>query len=806
MTELLAPAGDMDSLSAALQSGADSVYLGAQAFSARQGAKNFDDAGLKSALDEAHGVGASIYVALNTLLFDHELKSALGLAEALYKMGADAFIVQDIGLAGLLRRYFPDMPLHASTQACIHDAGGLEFAHTIGFSRAVLSRELSLSDILELAASPVELEVFVHGALCSAFSGGCLFSSLVGGRSGNRGACAQPCRLPYSFGPIIAGGDFARSSRRPLKPPASGEASANVKPSALLSLKDLCLIEHIGALQEAGVMAFKIEGRMRGAAYVGALTRAYRNVLDGAPASEQAELLGGAAHHGGYCTGYILGDTGLAEPERPASWRMPEAKQSAPYARNIPLRARLELLADRPARLRVSALGQEAEAIGHMPEKAQSAPLTFDKAQAALSKLGDTPFELKGLSAEIGDSLFIPAAKLNELRREAVGALSEAVRRSRRREYAKNAKASEQSPHESRLRYATIKARYCRGELRSPVTHIVGAIRNRPPSRQNTSGISRAIRNRPPSRQNTSGISRAIRNRPPSRQNISGISRAITNRPNKYETVGCRIPSAERALIAQVVSPEQAEAASASGADMIIFRPLDWHKAAHELLAVRAAAGPSVKLLLRLPSVLRRADWSMAAPIVEKARDIADGALASNAGQAAYLLERFGLVLGGHELNITNAEAARFWRELGVRGCVSAELTMRRARDILELCPDIVAYGRVPLMTLLHCPLRDAGANCGDCAGDRALCDRMGEKFPMERERLGSCHVNVLNAHRLDLLRKWPEFPFSPRVLFSDESPEDVALIVKAYRDAMDGKGIPRTFGETTGRYYAKSV
>ncbi len=733
MAELLAPAGDMESLRAALQSGADSVYLGAKSFSARQGAKNFDDAGLKSAFDEAHGVGASVYVALNTLLFDHELKSALDLAESLYIMGADALIIQDMGLAGLIRRYFPDMPLHASTQSCIHDAGGLEFARSIGFSRTVLSRELPLSDIAALAASPVELEVFVHGALCSAFSGGCLFSSLVGGRSGNRGACAQPCRLPYHF--------------------------CNGKLSALLSLKDLCLIEHIGALQKAGVKAFKIEGRMRGAAYVGTVTRAYRNVLDGAPASEQKEPLEGAAHHGGYCTGYIFGDTGLAERERPAAWRMPETKRPEPYSRNIPLSARLELFENAPARLNVSALGNNAEAIGPVPEKAQNAPLTLEKARAALSKLGDTPFELADLSAAIGDNLFLPAAKLNELRREAIGALVGAIRRSKRRAV-KAEMPSEQSPHESRLRYATIN-----------YSNLVGARIARP---RQSHGVL--------------------------------ISRTRNARPYSIGSVNQHIHRFDRALTAQIVSTKQAEAAAASGADMIIYRPLDWHKAAEELMAVRNAICPSAKLLLRLPSVLRREDWALAAPVVEQARDIAEGAVASNAGQAAYLLERFELVLGGHELNITNAEAARFWNDFGVRACGSAELTLRRARDILELCPDIVAYGRVPLMTLLHCPIRDSGANCGDCAGDRALCDRMNENFPLEREKLGSCHVNVLNAHRLDLLRRWPEFPFSPRLLFSDESPEDVAFIVKAYRGAMDGKAIAKTFGETTGRYYGKSV
>ncbi len=731
MIELLAPAGDMESLLAALGGGADAVYLGAKAFSARAGAKNFGDSELMRALDEAHGRGASVYAALNTLIFDSELSGALDLAETLYSMGADALIVQDIGLARLLRHYFPDMPLHASTQACIHDAGGLEFARSIGFSRAVLSRELPISDIAALSTSPVELEVFVHGALCSAFSGGCLFSSLVGGRSGNRGACAQPCRLPYRL--------------------ESGAGANQSESAALLSLKDLCAIEHIGALESAGVKAVKIEGRMRGAAYVSAVTRAYRNVLDGAPAAGQRALLEGAAHHGGYCAGYLFGDGGLAAPERPASWHMPEAMAPAPYKRDIPLSARLELGGGKPAKLSVSALGREAAVFGAVPEAAKSAPLTAEKAEAALSKLGDTPFALVNFSARIGANLFLPAAMLNELRRSAVSALTEAIRASRRRGVSAG-NVLEQNALESRRRNAAINENSCRG--RACLRPDIGQT---------------------------------------PRKRFSGPA-------------GVQDLPLQPSLIAQVVSPGQARAAALSGADMIIFRPLDWNMAEAELLAVRDAIGKNAPLLLRLPSVLRRADWALVAPAVEAARKIAQGAVASNAGQAAYLLESFPLVLGGHELNITNAESAAFFCGLGVRACASAELTIRRARDILELCPDIAAYGRVPLMTLLHCPVRDSGVHCRDCAGNPALFDRKGEKFPLERERLGSCHINVLNAHRLDLLRKWPEFEFSPRLLFSFESAEEAADIVKAYRAAMDGKPVTKTFGETTGRYYAKSV
>ena len=244
LPELLAPAGSMEALYAAVQGGADAVYLGGKSFGARAFAKNFDAEAMKEAVRYCHIHGVRVYVTVNTLVYEREIETWLAYCRSLYAMGVDALIVTDLGGISLLRKYLPDMELHASTQMGIHNSEGVAAAAALGLRRAVVARECSLADLSLMAErAPLELEVFLHGALCVCHSGQCLFSSLVGGRSGNRGECAQPCRLPYGEG----------------KYP--------------LSLKDLSLATHITELIGAGVSSLKIEGRMKSADYVFGVTR-----------------------------------------------------------------------------------------------------------------------------------------------------------------------------------------------------------------------------------------------------------------------------------------------------------------------------------------------------------------------------------------------------------------------------------------------------------------------------------------------------------------------------------------------------
>ena len=259
MVELLAPVGNFECLKAAVQNGADSVYFGSNSFSARAFAENFDASTLKEAIKYAKLRGVKTNLTLNTLIKDNELENAFNLAKQAYELGIDAIIVQDLGLADLLIKNFPDLTIHGSTQMSIHNLEGALELQKLGFKRVVLSRELSLDEIEYICQnSKIEIECFIHGALCISYSGQCLFSSMVGGRSGNRGKCAQSCRLPYEL----------------------LENDKKIDAGYLLSTRDLCGLKFLPKLISCGVTSFKIEGRMKSSEYVATVTRIYRKYID----------------------------------------------------------------------------------------------------------------------------------------------------------------------------------------------------------------------------------------------------------------------------------------------------------------------------------------------------------------------------------------------------------------------------------------------------------------------------------------------------------------------------------------------
>ncbi len=287
--------GDFECLKAAVQNGADSVYFGAANFNARAQATNFDLTNLKDAISYAKLRGVNSHLVLNTLINNNEFEDAVLLAQKAYEFGIDAIIVQDLGLATTLIKNFPDLPIHASTQMTIHNLEGVLEAEKLGFKRVVLSRELSLEEITYICAnSNIEIETFIHGALCISYSGQCLFSSMVGGRSGNRGRCAQPCRLPYKLVvekdralDQLNKNDFEKNTNleyRNIYTPSFQKvidtSLGNVSNGYLLSTRDLCGLEFIPDLINAGVMCFKIEGRMKSPEYVATVTRIYRKYID----------------------------------------------------------------------------------------------------------------------------------------------------------------------------------------------------------------------------------------------------------------------------------------------------------------------------------------------------------------------------------------------------------------------------------------------------------------------------------------------------------------------------------------------
>lgn len=315
--ELLAPAGNYDAFLAAVENGADAVYMGGKLFNARQFAGNFEEEDLRKALDYAHVRGVKVFLTLNTLILEDEMQQAVEYAARSYEMGVDAFILQDLGLAACLKSLIPDIPIHASTQMTTYDTDGVRALERMGFERAVLARELSIHEIGEICNNTgLDTEVFIHGALCISYSGQCLMSSLIGGRSGNRGRCAQPCRMYYSA---------ARDGK-------------NIKNGYLLSPRDICYIDHLRELLEAGVNSFKIEGRMKSPEYVAAVTGIYRKYLNlleqqrtgsGNSASvpwqvtgEDRQQLLQSFNRGGFSKGYLMGKTGpeMMAFEKPKNW------------------------------------------------------------------------------------------------------------------------------------------------------------------------------------------------------------------------------------------------------------------------------------------------------------------------------------------------------------------------------------------------------------------------------------------------------------------------------------------------------
>lgn len=420
LPELLSPAGNMESLKAAVENGADAVYMGGRGFNARRNAANFGDEELREAIGYAHARGVNAYVTMNTLVSDAEMPEAVDAAGRMYGAGADALIVQDLGFASVLRKHLPDLPLHLSTQGTVYSAEGIRALEPLGFSRVILARELSLDDIRRTAEmSPVPVEVFAHGALCVCYSGQCLMSSFIGCRSGNRGLCAQPCRLPYEL---------------------SGAKGY------LLSPKDLCALELLPELACAGIAALKVEGRMKSPEYVATAARVYRKYLELLAAGGEYRVdkddIGDlllAFDRGGFSTGYLRGNPGgaLIARERPMppsdavrnAARALEAKARASYTsaprRKSAVYGAFTARAGEPLRFEIwDDTGNRAASASAAPaEAAKTLPLRRETVLTQLSKTGDSPFELAECAMDIDGRAAARLSDLNALRRDALAAL-----------------------------------------------------------------------------------------------------------------------------------------------------------------------------------------------------------------------------------------------------------------------------------------------------------------------------------------------------------------------------------------------
>ena len=416
MLELLAPAGSMEALRAAVQNGANAVYLGCGSFNARQSAKNFTPQTLVDAVKYCHIRGVQVHLTLNTLVTDREMKEVAEMIRHAAQNNVDAFIVQDLGVVQLCHQIAPHIPVHGSTQMTVHSLPGVQMCAAMGMKRVVLSRELSREEIRYICAnSPIEIEVFGHGALCMCYSGQCYMSAVIGGRSGNRGRCAQPCRQSYGY--------------------------THWENKYPLSLKDNCLVAYLQELQEMGVASLKLEGRMKRPEYVATVTAVYRKALDeGTVTKPMVEALYASFNRQGFTDGYYTGRVDRKmfgvrqETQEDPQW-LQSARQSyeAGETQLVDLSFRAVVSVDGSSLTATDPEGRTCRVEGPMPELARNVPLTGAALAQRIAKTGGTPYRCAEVRTHVDPGLTISAAAVNAMRRDALNQLT--ALRARREEH-----------------------------------------------------------------------------------------------------------------------------------------------------------------------------------------------------------------------------------------------------------------------------------------------------------------------------------------------------------------------------------
>lgn len=398
--ELLAPAGSLEILKGVIESGADAVYVGGSMFGARAYANNFTEEELLEAIDFAHLRGVKVYLTVNTLIKNSEFSKLYDYLLVYYKRGLDAVIVQDIGVVKAIHEYFPSMEIHTSTQMTVTGADGVRFLSQFGVTRVVMAREVSLAEMKRIhEETGMELEAFVHGALCYSYSGQCLFSSILGGRSGNRGRCAQPCRLPYTV--------------------------EGKKDEYILSLKDMCGIKALDKLHDAGVYSLKIEGRMKQLEYACGVVKYYRSYIDSMKPVTDADYdrIKALGNRCGFTDRYYFDHNGSDMVTYVKPNFVSNAAEPSPEKRKLSIEGELVLREGEPGSLTVKRGDVTYKALIEPVSAALKAPLDKKAAIDRINKTGDTDFEFSHIKAQIGENVFVPNGALNKLRRDAISGL-----------------------------------------------------------------------------------------------------------------------------------------------------------------------------------------------------------------------------------------------------------------------------------------------------------------------------------------------------------------------------------------------
>lgn len=763
--EVLAPAGSMESLYAAINKGADAIYLGGNKFSARAYASNFDNDNMIKAIDYAHSYNIKVYVTLNTILKENEIEEAVKYVGFLYEIGVDALIIQDVGLLKRIREEFKDFELHASTQLTVHNGEAALYFKDKGFHRIVLSRELSLDEIRYISKDlAIETEIFVHGALCISYSGQCLMSSIIGGRSGNRGRCAQPCRMEYT-----------------LKGEKNGE-----KRGYLLSPKDMCTIEDVNEVINTGTYSLKIEGRMKRAEYVAGVVDNYRKAVDKALFNSKYDSQAGKRqllqlfNRSGFTKAFLQKDTGkdMMSYNSPKNAGVPlgkvdnngevilkediklgdgvryrdkgftlskillngkEVKEGKrgdkvkvfpidykkgdelfkslnkelfeelegylkPFYKKIPLEAKVNFEVDKPFSLEVTYKGKDYKFLGQVVQKAEKRPLDKERIEEALKKSGDVPFKFDKVNFESFEDGFLRVSDLNNLRRDALESI--------------------------------VKA-----------------------------------------------ISKSYRRRRPAKENHKD---SVINKENIEEIFSC-------------ITREQADALIECGAKDIAFDLFSRELGAlrsKDLIELSQKYGDNIRFYVKTSTIVKE-EFSSICETINKVKPYIKGIVSSNVGIVNVFKDQL-YIIGDYKLNIMNSESLKFYQKDMSLPTLSLELNRGEIKALAKKAKGnmaMIVYGKPELMISEYCPIgstfggKDSEKKCNiACAKDRfTLIDRVNERLRVMTDLY--CRSYILNPVPLNLfdeIDSIKEFGVtSLRFDFRDESYEEVKNIYNIYKNKL---------------------
>ncbi len=675
LPELLSPAGSLQAFEAAIDGGADAIYVGGASFNARINAKNFTAEEMREAVKLAHAYGVKVYQTINIMIYGRETDELIKAAVSSAEMGVDAFIVSDLGAAKMIHSVLPEMPLHASTQMSVHNSAGARLLADHGFSRVVPARELSSADILSLVKNnPLEVEIFIHGAMCVSHSGQCLFSSLVGGRSGNRGLCAQPCRLPY------------------------GCESERVADRYPLSLKDMSLSGHVTEIIDSGVASLKIEGRMKSPEYVYGVTKIWRRLLDEGrnATAEDVKELSDLFSRGGFSDGYYTGSVGRqmlgvrSDEDKSASREVPKFNK---IQRKNPISMNVSIKRGDRSRLTVIYKDKSVTAEGEVPQEAINAPIDKETVRKCMSKLGDSCFFAEKIDIELDEGLMMPVSWMNALRRSGIAAMEELI--------------SSNEPRE--------------------------------------------------------------------------VREYIKTAPQK---------KSKRRNVGRFYRKEQIGESARDFFDVITL-PLERFDGVADGFV--------------MPAVIFDSEVAAVEKMLEKASVIgAEYAVIGNLGQIALVKKHLpeAKLIADFRFNVANDESMAFFENYGFDSVVlSSELTIPQIRDI-KGAKSAVVYGRIPLMTLEKCVIKElyrdkmpkgSGRACEMCSSDKAeMKDRRGFVFPVLREMT---HRNIVyNSMPTGMSDRQDELEragiIDRHFIFTVESADEVDGVIERYvtKTPADGK------------------